>query len=743
MRLSAHRTVFVLSAQKKRRTKTKKENLQRWNKTEDTKKPRRNQTQVPRISKEVRGLTESLSDYVKSRQIGESEKAKVTSADELSDNKSCNAYKSDDGSKSKPEIPLGETKEFDPKDLSLLTPSVEIPLSFQDKLGPATRYLVSKENQNWFEALKQIEASGGFHNIPELDIRKLVYNIPKNQLTIVFPQIERLLQEAGIQKSPKVVNAYLKGLVYGGKISDEKLELMEHYMKDLRSSAKKGILSRETYEILIEAYGKTSRIDRMEAIINEMKSAGLQPTSNVYSSVLNTCVYKTRDHKQAVQLFDSMKFLAGSMAPGTTQYQDVIVSYVNNNDIERALDLYEEMSTNGVPVNQKILVALAKGCATRKHLRLKAWDFIFDIYERKWEPMVPTIEYMIYLAAKDGDLSLARALYQQLNVSGAVSPRSFGFLMLSYSSSGITQDLDKYTVPAVAVHQSGRNFRQNIIERTDFMPQLSNPKQAVPFLPMKSLMSTAELLSESSAVMAHALIVNPGLVSEESVNMFLNVASKIGSMEEFVDRYNNFTYFDGEGVPSTRNDANSVIVEEPETQTQKPGLETDSETGIGYQKSTNYTKSPILNIGEGQNRGIQFSRTTKTYMIALRAAARHKDYMFSKKIWQERGNYRKSTTFRGLTPQEKKHSDFMFAATMVKCLTDLALLDDALAILVSTEYQFKWTWKELKPLHIAAVEVGHDQVSKTVRGIARRAQEKFEGKIKRKDFKKYVSIRGY
>lgn len=728
LRISAQRSVFVLSSERKRRAVTNKENLQRRAEREDLRKKRKENADIYHSFKELRKLTNDVSDYVQKRKTPENS---TTSDSETAPR---NKLADEQGTKD-------EKDNFDPKSSSLLTPATAIPTLLQDKIGPAVKYLVTKDHQNWYMALKQIEASGGFHNVTEVDIRKLVYNIPKNQLIIVFPQIERLLKDAGLQKSPKVVNAYLKGLISGGRVSDDRLNLMEHYVSEMRTVAKKGKLSRETYEILIEAYGKSKRIDLMERTINEMKEFGLQPTSNVYTSVLNTCVYKTRDHKQAVQLFDLMKFIAGSMAPGASQYQDIIVSYVNNNDIERALDLHEEMMTKSIPVNQKILVALAKGCMTRKQLRLKSWNFIFDIYKMKWEPTVPTLEYMIYLAAKDGDISLSRALYQQLNILGAVSPRAFGFLMLGYANCGLTMDLDKYSVPSILAHESGRNFRRNILERTDYTPHLSNPKRAVPFLPINSLTSANELLSESSAVMAHSLLVNPELVSVESVNMFLDIAAKLGSMNEFIDRYEQFTYFDRTGVPSTRTIETPIHDEGPYSE-EVFDVETN-ELDEERKKEPNYTKSPVLNLEKEREIGLRFPRTTRTYETALRAAARNKNFEFSQTVWQERGHYRKSTTFRSLEPQERKKSDFRFAATMVKCLTDMALLDDALAILVSTEYQFRWTWKELKSLHTAAVNLGYDKVIKTVRGVARRAQENFEGKIKKKDFKRYVSERGY
>ncbi|OBA20534.1 mitochondrial group I intron splicing factor CCM1 [Metschnikowia bicuspidata var. bicuspidata NRRL YB-4993] len=728
------RTIFVLSADRKRRTKTKKENHKRSTEVESVKRKYKEKSELSHEYRELRNLASSVSEYVSNRKFRDSKgPAEVTDAIPRHERHHENQGQSQE---ELDKLPENRVVDFDPKSASLLTPAVGIPTSFKTKLGPAVKYLVTKEYQNWVFAFKQIEAKGGFKDIPEVDIRKLIYSIPKHQLVIVFPQIERLLLDAGVQKSPKVVNAYLKGLIAGGEISNERVALVEHYVQEMRSLSKNESLSRETYEILIEAYGKSKRIESMENIIGEMKKRGLKPSSNVYTNVMSTCVYKTKDHKQAVQLFDLMKFLAGNMAPGVNQYQDIIVSYVNNKDIEKALDLFEEMRTRGLPVNQKILVALARGCMTRQLLKLKAWDFIFEIYERQWEPTVPTLEYMVYLAAKDGDLPLARALYQSLNLLGSVTPRSFSFLMLAYSKSGTSTDNLIYKVPSILVHESGRNFRRNILDTADYSPRFSNPKKSIPFLPLIELSSTSEFMSESSAIMAHTLLMNPNLISGESINMFLDIAAKLGSIKDFVDRYDEFTCFDTSGVPATRI-VESLHPENDHEHQNKHETNLDLCVESVTEDTTLNTKSPILDLSRSKQ-FLQFPRTTRTYIIALNAAAKNKDYGFSQKVWQERGNYRKSSHFRSLSALERTKSDFAFAASMVSCLTKLGLLDDALAILVSTEYQFKWTWKELRHLHTAAVNIGHDKVSKIVRGVAQRAQEKFEGKIKKKDFKLYA-----
>lgn len=723
------RNIYVMSHERRKKAaKRKSDKLQQWAEQEEMRLAREKNQQYAKKLKELKQLTRSVASYVRTREARELEAQKIQ---EL-------ALPSELGKGSEPAglAAPGSTKvaPFDASAASLSTSAVPLPQSIQDRLGLAVKYLVSKDHQNWSIVLQQLEAAGGFDGLPQKDIRKMVYAIPKDQLRHVFPQIESLLGQAGLAVSPKLLNTYIKSLMLGRTLNDAQIAHIEGIVAKLRQEpgkeGKLGKLSRATYELLIEAYGKNTNVAKMNEVIQEMKELGLQLSPVVYTNVLSTCVYKTRDHQQAVKLFDLMKFLAGSMAPQTREYQDIIVSYVNNDDIEKALDLYQEMLDQKLDFNQNIMVALARGCMSREQLRFKAWDFIFEIYRCGWEPTANTLEYMLYLASKDGDLALARALYQQLNISNALSPRAFSFLFLAYARSNVGKLIEEFQPFAITVHEEGRNFRRNILEKVDLTPSTENPKQAVPYLPKISLSTPQEVLAESSAVMAHALMVNREFVNVESVTTFLNVAARMGSLDDFIDRYEEFTFLDKTGVTETK----TVI--EPEI--------LESTCVLLAPKEPSPTKSPILaQVTESQKSAFKMPRNTITYLIALKAAAKHKNYIFAQKVWTERGTYRKSAAFRNLPKSEKEKLDFSFASGMVNCLTDMKLLDDALAILVSTEYQFKWTWKELLHLYAAAAEAGYDKVTKTIRGVVKRAQINFEGKIRRKDYKKYVMERGY
>lgn len=723
-RVTAARTVYVMSYEKRKKTSKKppSDNLLRWAQNDHDRIARKEHEEYSRRLKELKQLSKSMSAYVKRRKTREEEAQKLQNIPLPSEAQVAALETHSAGE-------LSASMPFNAKNSSLATSTVSLPESIQEKLGLAVKYLVSKENQNWNLVVRQLSEDGGLAGIPEKDIRRLVYAIPKNQLRGVFPEIERLLANSSIQISPKIVNHYLKSLITGNTVNVADMTTVEKYVAQLRL-LNKGKLSRETYEVLVEAYGKSGEVSKVNDIIKEMKQSKLEPSLNVYSNVLSTVVYKARDHKQAVQLFDLMKFLAGSMSPSTREYQDIIVSYVNNDDIEKALDLYQEMLSGGIALNQNILVALARGCTSREPLRVKAWEFIFEIYNSKWEPTVQTLEYILYLAAKDGDLALARAFYHQLNRSQATSSRSFSFLLLAYTRSTIGKPVNEFQPLAITAHEKGRNFRRNILDLVDFSPKFDNPSQAVPFLPQIALCEEKEVLAELSAIMAHALMVYPDYVNTESVNTFMNIAANMGTLEEFIERYNEFSFLDKSGIAETR----TII--EPEI------LESD-ETSLVNQRSTS-TKSPILSqVLEHRKNSVKVPRNTITYLIALKAAAKHKNYQFAQSIWSERGTYRKSNDFKLLPRKTKDQLDFSFASGMVNCLTDFKLLDDALAILISTEYQFKWTWKELRKLYTAAVEVGNSKVTKTVRGVVKRAQVTHEGKIRKKDYKRYIMERGY
>ena len=745
------RSIFLVGDQKKRRFKSMKDakKLKNEPKTtrllsflqrEEDRKLREEEIKYKKRLSELKLLTTSVAAYVRASEEKKLQEEKLLSIKLPSDLNPDKLYENiqSDQPKKKGTLSL-ESARINKH--SLIIPSIDVPQSISDRLGLALKYLISKDNQNWPMVIAQLKQAGGFQGILQVDARDFILNIPPESLRTIIPEIESLLHDADLLVSNKIINCFMKALSTGPVVTNGTIQVLEQYCNQIRQNSGRQSLPRESYEIMIHAYGKNNNMEQINNYLAEMKKFEIEPSPNVFSNILTTCVYKAKDHKQAVEIFDTMKFLSKATKPGTRAYQDIIVSYVNNDDIEKALDLYQEMVVEKVEFNQNIMVALARGCICREDLKLKAWDFMFEIYKNKWTPTLSTYEYMLYLSSKDGDLALTRALYAKLVQTNETSARAFGFLMLAYSKASVNKE--DFSPPTIILNEQGRNFRRNILEDS----AITSEAGCLPFLPVDDLSSKQEILAESSAFWAYTLMRNPDFITPHTTTTYLNIASEIGSLSDFIDRYESSTYRDTTGMPKNRP---GVIIETPEEMLEDLGINAN-EVGKEVQLSkgqkkydeTSIVKSPILKNIENQVSVGKVPRCSLTYVVALKAAAKFKNYKFAQKIWSERGDYRKTDNFKTLSREEKDRLDFQFANAMLQCLTKMNLLEDALAILLSTEYQFKWTWKELTHLNQAAVEIGASKISRTIRNIASRAQLNFAGKIKRKDFKKYVMERGY
>lgn len=724
--LRASRSIYVVSSDKKKTYTAKKtEYAEKFIENEYIRK----KTAISQFEKqgiqEMKSLAKQASDFYQNKTLAKDD------AIPINDEKTNQLYNAVTNKPKKNNVRI-------PKN-AFIFPAIDIPPAISDKLGLSLKYLVSKDKQDWNMVLQQLNMSDGFANISSHDVTKFIRNIPPQHLAPIIPQIEAMLLNANLKISNKVITVFIDALSHSPSVSDETIDRIESYIPILHKNNKSNQLSKDSYISLIRAYGKNNNMIKINQLLTEMKSFGIQSSSAIFSNILTTSVYKAKDHKQAVEIFDTMKFISQETKPNTQNYQDIIVSYINNRDIEKALDLYQEMIINKVNLNQSILVALARGCATRKELKYKAWDFMFEIHENGWTPTMETYEYMLYLAAKDGDLTLARALYAKLLSTNSTSPRSFGFILLAYAKAKNDQDRVSFLPPALMSHTEGRKFRSNILADS-----IITKEGCLPFLPIATLTSK-EILAESSAFWAYSSS-SPHLITTQNACTFINIVVEHGTISDFIDRYNSATHLDTTGAETTR----KVIIEDDhvdnevedsdndlnsETQARSKALETYNENSI--------VKSPLLNNISFESKSPTAPRLSLTYIVALKAAGKFNNYKFAKKVWSERGQYRKCESFKSLSKTEREELDFLFANEMIQCLTKMNYLEDALAILISTEYQFKWTWRQLSSLNEAAVEIGATRITSTLRGIASRAQLNFAGKIRRKDYKLYVAKRGY
>ena len=625
-----------------------------------------------------------------------------------------------------------------------LPPSLLFPEKINERLGLASDLLVMNQSASnvpenaqknrWKMLLSQLDESGGLTNLPEKDIKLLLKKIPIRFLKDLIPAIERMYHEAGLTIHYNTYYAFIRALALGNTISDLEVRVIEMYYKEIE---KQKDLKMDHYETMVAVYVKNRNKVKIEETLTLLKAKGLPLLKSIYKSILTNFVYYSKDHKRALEVFDSMKFLSEKTRPDTKVYELVIVSCMMNSDIDKGLDLYQEMMDNDVKPNQSILAALAKGCSRSKQHKYQAWNHLFQIYEHGWKPTLQTFEHMLYITARDGDVELTRALFYKMLETNSVTSTAFISLMLAYSNYKSPETRTKPFI--VSSTEGGRLFKQNILKRVKF----TKPIRGFPFLPVSRIGDSKLILAESSAIWAYTIMHNPSFVNISHVaTPYLTIAYELGEFNEFKDRLDESTYLNTEGIPKVR----EVEIIEP-NEDQRDKHDDDSVQIIEEDEKTtkDVLKSPILNQLRGSFKDNRYKapRDSLIYLLALDAAGKFKNFEFAQEIIKERGQFRKSKMFKQLSAKEKTKQDFDFATKLVRCYINMNLLDDAYAVVLLSIGRFPWGWKQLSPLNTAAMDLGSLELAAAVRKIAISNQVKHHGKIKRDDYEKYVIKRGY
>ncbi|KAI5956992.1 CCM1 [Candida jiufengensis] len=582
--------------------------------------------------------------------------------------------------------------------------AIELPEEITTRMGLAGTYLIPSDGTttpNWNLIVSQLQLGGGFSNLSSSTVHKFIKSIPIRDLKYLIPILQKMCSSANIELQNKTNLLFFKSLAIGGRLSEVEMELMENYFEKFASLNE---LKLDVYETMICAYTKFGNMNKVEQLLKEMKLNKLEISRSILTSILQGYIFYEKDFNKALETFDAMKFLSTTTQPNSRTYTDMIIACVMNKKIEKALDLYQEMLDHRLKINQNTLAALAKGCSKSKQFSSKSWDFIFNIYDQGISPNLQTIECMLNISGLEGDVDLSRALFQKLAESGSITSKSIVFLMMSYSNYSPTKKVNK-----IMENDRGRLFRENMIEKVDFFA-LQND---FPFLPVKHLSSDQLVLAESSALITFIVEFRPELISYQLVSCFLNIILNLGTFDQFKTTYNKTTFPILEKQP--RQISTDIIIEEADSKFDHQVINND----IPHQIKDNDNQ---LNFN---NQATKLPRDTIIHIIALRAAAKFKNYEFADEIILERGQYRKSSNFKSLNKKEQTKSDFEFSKALVNFYIKLNMLNDALAIVLSSEDRFQWSWKELGGLVGAALKIDDFKMAEDVKTVLRKSKNKY------------------
>ncbi|CCE63550.1 hypothetical protein TPHA_0F00640 [Tetrapisispora phaffii CBS 4417] len=552
---------------------------------------------------------------------------------------------------------------------------------------------------------------------------------------------------------------------------------MKELIKRHDDSLLKGTSVRLNQNILnfcIKFSSQIEDFDNLNYFLTKFKSYGIVPNRVNYTTILQ---YYTRCNyvKHAWNIFDTMKFLSKEHFPDTVAYNSVLLLCSKEKNYSKALDLYDEMiSFNVIPnvstlnIMAKVLAVCSRDAKTSEgkadSLRLLGWKYIHQIQDISGLNFsVSTIESMMALAAYDGDVGMARALYYKyitgkyINITRTwkskldqkavwrqvLDPKFLNYLLLAYAN------YNKNRLPILLGYDKGIKLRRTIINSVDHSSKMiadEDSQYSLPLLPLSDLSNHWEILAESRAIWQFNVEIggqtnlrsfSRDLIKESEIKDILttsksfdefkfNIMHKIALLKSTLVDYktlsqaNIISYLT---VPLKLGDKKEFWLRYKEFTFQEHQLDEKLKTFYMNENSLLNSKTKPTNNSDNKTTSVDTVNATETfidylvsliakmctnssvYEILIKAATKFKDIELATKTWKDRGEFRKTSTFQNATKSDRMKSDAEFARLMVNFFTSERLYSDALSIIMTSQKYINWNYTMVKELHSGLINL--------------------------------------
>ncbi|VEU19959.1 DEKNAAC100620 [Brettanomyces naardenensis] len=590
---------------------------------------------------------------------------------------------------------------FDEADFMTLFPKVhsyvDLPTSIVEGLDESTlQYIASEETANWVPVIDKLASEPSIlSKCTAYDAHVMLKAIAREQRPIIIAKFHKMVSDAGLLNNRYIYNDIMAA--YNLVSVQESFPIIETLYKEM-TYVKHIEPDLFTMGIMINLYSKRGNIAKTREFLSKIEEMGEKPTNAIYTSVLQMYV-RMGEYENAINVFDTMKFLSLKTFPTSKTYSSMILFDTLHNKIEHGISLYKEMHDKGIKLEPQALLALAKGCATRRGMAPQGWFFILEYYSNDYPISHKLIEVMLSLAAKDSDLSLARALYLSIFETNTKSnhlkltPASGVALKYLFNA---YLDFDKDARPASVVDERIRAIRLRSLELMNFNFHIQGP----PMLPVTHLPidDDSAILNECKALFEYHQLTFPNIISREVLEAYLFVVAARGSIKDFEAAWNKYTYFENSEGATTIEQPEDLEAPEEEEKTEPPNVPADS----------------LL-----EKPRVRFSRDDRLYNASMHAARHTKNIKFAQRIWVERGAFRKTEAFQKLEPYIQDQRDFKFARAMLSCFVETGNVVDAYQLVLSSQSRFVWTYYHLKSLLKLCENMGYvtfsDELMKVIR----------------------------
>ncbi|KAK7206256.1 hypothetical protein BZA70DRAFT_294545 [Myxozyma melibiosi] len=613
-------------------------------------------------------------------------------------------------------LPSGSTvpaTNADPTSSQVTDLAFVLPLSINERLeevgGGISQY--QKDGAvDWDAIIQTLQGTNvKLQDIPPEDVESFLRDIPHAYRADHAIDLMKLLEESKIELNTYMYNMFLQAFA-SEKREKQALSLVQ-YMQ--MSNVE---LDHWVYYNLLSLYFNLDDYKKMSTTVDQMLENNIDMNVNHYFLLLRMC-FKTERFREMNQMFDLMKFRSLKTLPDSRIYSLMISACGVTRDAERALDLYEEMTTRPIEpleTNPHVLRSVIYACTKRADYRQKGWELALEYQERGF-PISEIMSSMLQMCALSGDFVHARVFFLRMCSEQSMKPgkQEYGFLIQSYANAIAVRSSRKkgketaYSLQGELGDKVRRTFLSNITFDTHTLSA-----DVPPFLPTL-LLTFNQIVSEVPAIMLF-LQQHPRLMSRRTVSAYLQLAINSNLPFRFRRWFAETTAPPIDPSVSGVPDAAYCGPADPDRT--DPG---DSAPDIKYQLSK--AVDPRFTTKVTRNRFIYDAALSGAYKFIDK---KRPNLEFVKALYAERELWKTTPDYQKLTDSQRERFDLRAARFLLQSYAVTGHYKSGLVLLRDTVDSLDWTMRDMKVFYDRAHQTDNRAICQAIRYIAERVSER-------------------
>ena len=235
-------------------------------------------------------------------------------------------------------------------------------------------------------------------------------------------QYHQEMLEMGTAPTANTFGLYITTLKESTKTFDEASEAVAIFGRAIAEGVKP---SSFLYNALIGKLGKARRIDDCLRYFQEMRAAGIRPTSVTYGTVVNA-LCRVSDDRFAEELFDEMESMP-NYKPRPAPYNSLMQYFLTTKrDSQKVLSYHDRMQSKNIHPTMHTYKLLIDTYATLEPINLAAAEGVLDTIRASGQ-RPEAVHYASLIHAKGcalHDMAGARRIFNEVLAGGEIRPQA-------------------------------------------------------------------------------------------------------------------------------------------------------------------------------------------------------------------------------------------------------------------------------------------------------------------------------